>query len=269
MDPSDRRVAVVGEGDLAAALRDAVAALSYRVVDAVGTDAPSSADCRPGGDDPPDAIVPVGADSLRAVLVGAPNAPVIPVGSGRFAVDAAAAQRRLRDLLAEATRASDDPPVEGARRVTHPVLTVDAGPDSTARAVFDAALVTQEPARISEFAVGFPGRAEETFRADGVVVATPLGSDGYAAAAGAPVVEPGGGLSVSPIAPFSTRTDAWIAADRLRVTVEREAEPVSIVVDGAERGAVAPHRSIAIEAADRVALVVLGGANRARRSETL
>ena len=83
------------------------------------------------------------------------------------------------------------------------------------------------------------------------------------------MVEPGGGLSVAPIAPFRTRTDTWIAADRLSVSVERETESVAIVVDGEERAVVAPHRSIAIEAVDAVTLVTLAGAERARRSERL
>ncbi|MFW6318089.1 MAG: ATP-NAD kinase, partial [Halorubrum sp.] len=157
----------------------------------------------------------------------------------------------------------------GVRRATHPILSVDAEGGETRRAAFDVALVTAEPARISEFEVDFVEGPNESFRADGVVVATPLGSDGYANAAGGPIVEPGAGLAVAPIAPFSTGTDARIVADRLSLSVERETESVALVIDGRERGVVTPHRSIAIEAADRVTLVTLAGAGRARRSETL
>jgi NAD+ kinase len=255
MDPSERRVAVVGD-DRAAALRHALADLPYRPADRAAADA----------------VVAVGDDALRDVLVDAPDAPVIPVGPRRLAVDVAAAERRLGPLLDAALRGGerdDAPGADGVRRVTHPVLAVDAGDGERRRAAFDVALVTAEPARISEFAIDFVGGTDETFRADGVAVATPLGSDGYANAAGGPVVEPGGGLSVAPIAPFSTRTDAWVAAERLSISVEREAESVALVVDGRERGPVEPHRPIAIEATDRVALVTLAGARRARRSETL
>ncbi|WP_280588228.1 ATP-NAD kinase, partial [Halorubrum sp. Boch-26] len=219
-----------------------------------------------------DAVVAVGDAALRDALVDAPDAPVIPVGSRRLAVDADDAERRIGALLDVAFRgdAHDaDPPVEGVRRVSHPILAVDTGDGRTRRAAFDVALVTAEPARISEFAIDFVGGADRVIRADGVAVATPFGSDGYANAVGGPVVESGGGLSVAPIAPFSTRTDAWVAADRLSISVERETESVALVVDGRERGTVEPHRPVAIEATDRVALVTFEGARRARRSETL
>jgi len=252
MEPSERRVAVAGD-DRAAALRDALASLPYRAAERADADA----------------IVAVGDDALREVLVEAPDAPVIPVGPRRLAVDA---ERRVRTLLDAAIDGDDrggDRPADGVQRTTHPILGVDAGSGESRRAALDVALVTAEPARISEFAIDFVGGSDAAFRADGVVVATPLGSDGYANAAGGPVVEPGGGLSVAPIAPFSTRTDAWVAAEGLSISVEREAESVALVVDGREREAVTPHRPVVIEPVDSVTLVARSGARRARRSETL
>jgi NAD+ kinase len=87
------------------------------------------------------------------------------------------------------------------------------------------------------------------------VVATPLGSGGYAAAAGGPVVSPGGGLAVVPVAPFTTRPDTWVATGGVRVTIEREEEAVALVVDGTRRGTVEPHRTVRIEVAATVELL--------------
>lgn len=258
MDPSERRVAVVG-GDRAAALRDALASLPYRSAGRAGADA----------------VVAVGDEAIREAVVDASDAPVIPVGSRRLAVDVDDAERRIRTLLDAALRGGDRddaPGADGVRRTAHPILAVDAGDGETRRAAFDVALVTAEPARISEFAIDFAGGADASVRADGVVVATPFGSDGYANAVEGPLVEPGGGLSVAPISPFSTGTDTWVAAERLSLSVERETESVALVVDGREREVVAPRRPVAIEAADSVALVTLAGARGARgarRSETL
>jgi NAD+ kinase len=239
MDSSERGVAVAGDGG-AAALRDALASHPYRSVERADADA----------------IVAVGDDALRDALCDAPDAPVIPVGTSRPGVDAGAADTasRVRPLL-DAVFADDDDPTAGVRRATHPILTVDTGDGEPRCAAFDVALVTAEPARISEFALGFAGGSDGTVRADGVVVATPLGSAGYAAAAGGPVVDPGGGLSVAAIAPFSTRTDAWVAAGGLAISVARETESVSLVVDGRERGTVTPHRAVAIDVADSVTVV--------------
>jgi NAD+ kinase len=76
-------------------------------------------------------------------------------------------------------------------------------------------------------------------RADGVVVATPVGSDGYAAAAGGPVLDAGTGVAVVPIAPFSTAATTHVAdpGDGLAVSVERRGE-VAVYLDGVRRGAV-------------------------------
>ncbi|MFC6888103.1 ATP-NAD kinase [Halorubrum trueperi] len=266
MERAERRVVVVGDDDRTAKLRTAIRDLGWRVGDIADANPPADAIA---------AVVAVGERAVRDVLVDAPAAPVIPVGQPRFALDVADAERCARRLFDDYDPARDDgdQPSDGLRRVTHPILAVDSegGSGSACRAAFDVALVTDEPARISEFAVSFPEGGTESFRADGAVVATPLGSDAYANAAGGAVVEPGGGLSVVPIAPFSTHTDAWVAADRATLSVERETEPVSLVVDGTKRRTVAPHRAIEIEAVERVEIVVSAAtaSRRARRSETL
>lgn len=256
MEGPERRVAVVGSDDRAAGLRDAVRESEGRLVDPAGNDEAGDVD----------AVVAVGDDAIRESLVNASNVPVVLVGDRRLALPPEDAAGRVRQLLDGATGADGE-----VQRVTHPVLAVDTGTGPVRRAVFDVALVTEEPARISEFAIDFPEGGHESFRADGIVLATPLGSDGYANAAGGALVEPGGGLSVVPVAPFSTRTDEWIAAERATVSVERETEPVSIVVDGTVDGVVDPDRPIEIEAVDRVDVLVptSTGTPRARRSETL
>ncbi|SMO68502.1 NAD(+)/NADH kinase [Halorubrum cibi] len=201
-----------------------------------------------------DAIVAVGDEAIRDVLVDSASAdgvgsipaervdaPVLPVREGRHAVDPAALRDAIREVLGG-----------DARRVDHPVLSVDIDGYQVHKAVFDVGFVTDEPARISEYAVDLAVDREVAFRADGVVVATPLGSDGYAAAAGGPLIEPGGGIAVVPIAPFTTRSDTWVVPDGTAVSIRRDAETVSIVVDGDRRGTVTPGRPVRIEIVDRV-----------------
>ncbi|WP_144919818.1 NAD(+)/NADH kinase [Halorubrum salsamenti] len=261
MEASERRVAVVGDDEVASELRDAVRDAGGRLASPERQSAESGANAETGavaeakavGDGDATLLVAVGEAAIRDAVVAAPDGTVIPVADRRLAFDRDDAADALRRLL-DGTEANDS-----VRRVTHPVLAVDGGGVTSVRAAFDVALVTDEPARISEFAVEFSRGRDESVRADGVVVATPLGSDGYANAAGGPLVEPDGGLSVAPIAPFSTRTDAWVAADRVRLTVEREGEPIALVVDGERRSAVEPHRPIEIEAVDRVAFAVPRG----------
>lgn len=177
----------------------------------------------------PSFVVCLGQEALTAVVHEGITVPVLPidVGPGLHSVTG----DRLHDTL-EAVFAGD------GCECQYPLLCVESesirksntGP---IRACFDVALLTEEPARISEYSVRSRGNQLAQFRADGVVVATPQGSHGYATAAGGPLIAPGlDALAVVPVAPFVTRTQQWIVPnDDLELTVERDEGPVSLQVD--------------------------------------
>lgn len=212
------QVGVVGDD----AVAPTVAEVASAVTAAGGT---VVADTREGAlDADPDVVVTVGEPSLLGLARSRPDVPLLPVaaGSGVRSVPSdrlPAAISRLRS--GDWTTA------------THPLLSVTAG-DERALALLDATAVTAEPADISEYTVGTDDETVARFRADGVVVATPAGTGGYARAAGAPVVAPETDvLAVVPIAPFATSTDHWIVpATEVTVTVERDEADVEIVADG-------------------------------------
>lgn len=131
--------------------------------------------------------------------------------------------------LPAAVRAALD---DDCGEVRRPVLRVETETVSE-RAVFDVGLLTEEPARISEYSLSSRGEERARFRADGVVVATPQGSHGYASAAGGPVLSPGvAAVTVVPIAPFVTKTRQWILPDdRLALAVERDEGAVALQAD--------------------------------------
>ncbi len=184
-----------------------------------------------------DAIVAVGTDAVSAAATDEHDVPILPIGVGRLGV--------ARPYAIEALRAL----VTGRwRRTSHPTLSVTVGTDRSTRhrGAFDVTLMTAETARISEYAVSFPSGRAESFRGDGVVVATPLGSDGYAGAAGAPVLESQAGISVTPVAPFRIHGVRWVADGGVTLSIERDEEPVDLTVDGTRRGAVTPHEPIEI-----------------------
>lgn len=102
------------------------------------------------------------------------------------------------------------------------------------RVLLDVVLMTDEPARISEYTLFREGRSIDRFRADGIVITTPAGSTGYARAAEGPVLAPGTDVVAAvPIAPFAIDTDAWILpAGSLAVRVERDDTAVEVRFDG-------------------------------------
>ncbi|USZ73338.1 NAD(+)/NADH kinase [Natronosalvus halobius] len=208
-----------GAGEREEALEDALTALGGSPEVVTGT----PAEVR---DAAPDLVVAVGDRALSSLarLENAVDAPILPVSTS-----AGVAPVALADVQ-EAVNAF----VRSEATITHhPLVSVVVDGSVVSRAVFDVSLVTDEPAQISEYSVHSRGSALATFRADGVVAATPAGSHAYAAAASGPSLSAAvNALSVVPIAPFTTRTRHWVVPDDdLTLAVERDEVAVSLCVD--------------------------------------
>jgi NAD+ kinase len=172
-----------------------------------------------------DVAVAVGRGAARDLAVGAPGLPVLAVDApGLPSVPRASFPDALDSLLAGEWTARDCSLLE---------VVADG---ETASALLDVTLMTREPARISEYAVESGTEAVESFRADGVVVATAAGSHGYARNAGGPTLSPPiDGAVVVPIAPFAIDQDRWVLDYPLSLSVERDECPVELYVDGERR----------------------------------
>ncbi|MFB6102732.1 MAG: ATP-NAD kinase [Haloplanus sp.] len=202
----------------------------------------------PEGDDAVDVVVAVGDEAIRSAAANPPDAPLLPVTptGGRHLV----ARESLDGALA--ALAADD-----GRVVAHPILGVRRDGSVVARALRDVMLVTAAPASISEYAVTTAETVVQSVRADGVVLAAPMGSDGYAAAAGGSVLGADTGVAVVPVAPFSTAAETHVvdAADSLAVSVEREGD-VALFADGVRHGSVDCHTDLRIEHAGALDVLV-------------
>lgn len=198
-----------------------------------------------------DVVVVVGRQSLLdLVAAGLPAASILPIdaGDGIRSIPRDRADAALSQLLdGEATP------------VSYPVLSVSVDGQYQTRALFDCMLVTAEPARISEYAVATDDSVVDRFRADGVVVATPAGTHGYARRVDAPVIDPRADvLSVAPVAPFATHSDHWVfPSDTVRLTVERDEEPVELLADDRTVGPIDPGTPIVVSRAGSMSLLTL------------
>lgn len=232
----DVRVGLVGD--------DPVASTVERAADAV-----EAAGGRPVRGDPDtvateslDAVVPVGEPALLGLVRagGSESVPVLPVGAGRGVRSVPAADAAAGVSSVVAAVGSDS-----LRTRPRPVLSV--GVDGTAhRALFDAMVVTSEPARISEYAITTPDERVADVRADGVVVATPAGTHGYAAAADGPLLAPGvGALSIVPVAPFVTDRNRWVVDDEtVTLQVTRDDAAVTVLADDRDVAEIGGDRSV-------------------------
>ena len=199
--------------------------------------------------DPHDVLVVVSDAALRSLTTDPPAAPVLSVTpeGGRHRV--------ARDSLDAAVVAL----TAGDYRVdTHPVLGLCHDDAVVARALRDVTFVTDAPASISEYAIASGDESLGSVRADGFVVATPLGSDGYAGAAGGSVLDVGTGVSAVPISPFSTTVETHVVdpdpAAPFSISVERDGA-VALVADGVRHGTVDRGADLRIERVDTVDLV--------------
>ncbi|MGM0592027.1 MAG: hypothetical protein ACQETI_10455 [Halobacteriota archaeon] len=195
-------------------------------------------------------VIAVGEDGLLTVVEESVEAPVLPVGVGDASpsIPMPALSGAVEALVADRYRT-----------VSHPVIDVSLGDERVGRALMDASLVTTDPARISEYAVADEFGSFESFRGDGVVAATPLGSVGYARAAGSPRVGPGAGVSVVPIAPYTTHPDMWVLRPPVTLSVERDESPVTLAIDGRVVASVDTSRPVRLDVGAEQTFVHLPG----------
>lgn len=185
-----------------------------------------------------DVVVALGEDALLDAAATDVDAPVLPVGAGREYGGIP------REGLQQAFTALAD---DGHETLELPTLAVRTA-DAEHRVLADATLVTAEPSQISEYAVRAGGERVDEVRADGIVAATPVGSHGYTAAAGGPLLQAGAdSVAVVPISPFRIERVAWVFDPPVGFTVTRDETAVSLFTDGRERGRVAPNESVELD----------------------
>ncbi|WP_290814114.1 NAD(+)/NADH kinase [Halovivax sp.] len=195
--------------------------------------------------------VTVGDKALAAVARRSVDVPILAVDCERGV--SSTPRARAADTLVTLLR-------KGGSEREAATLTVVV--DGTAmRAVFDVALVTAEPGKISAFDVRAANERLANVRADGVVVATPAGSRGYARTVGGPTLGASvEAVAVVPISPFVTDRERWVVApDDLTVTVERDESAVSLQVDGRVRESIDAGQRVTIDAGPSLTLLCVDG----------
>ena len=230
-------------GDATDAVTTALKAAGEDVVSA-------SPECVFDGD--PDTVIAVGTPGLTALVQGG-TVPEVPV----LTVDAGHGFPGIGDTtdVVRALGNGDHPTIE------HPVFSVAVDEEHAGNAAVDVMVVTSDPGRISEFRIT-SGKEIDGIRADGVVVATPAGSHGYARSAGGPRLRPGvDAAAVVPVAAFTMAPDQWVVGldTPVEITSEREV-PVSLLLDD-ERRRLPQGSTVTVTAADTIDLVVLGGSD--------
>lgn len=114
----------------------------------------------------------------------------------------------------------------------------------------DAVINKSAVSRLTSCAVFLDGSYLTTYRADGLIVATPTGSTAYSLAAGGPVVNPQvPSIILTPICPFTLTNRPLIIPDSTKLEIRLEGSPEDMVLtlDGQEGFEMDPKNKIYIK----------------------
>ena len=191
-----------------------------------------------------DAIIAIGGDGT--VLEAAAGAldfgiPVCGVKVGRVGYLAEFAVDEIEDL-------ADAIALDSFQTRRHSTVSV-ATTQNRADAINDVVVEKVISQRIIEVTVAINGRPLATYRTDGIIVATALGSTAYSLSAGGPIVDPApGALIMTPVAPHSLLTRAIVLASDAVLTLTVAGDrPARINVDGKELCTVEPEEPITVQ----------------------
>ena len=183
-----------------------------------------------------DLIVVLGGDGTLLSVARHADArvPILGVNMGELGFLTEVAETEAMDML----RCVLDGRFEIDRRMTLSATLERAGrPRQRFRALNDVVISNGALARIVRCTVSVDRLPFTTYRADGLIVATPTGSTAYSLSAGGPIVEPTVEvLVVSPISPhtLSQRPVILRPTAVVRIAIEARQQDVVLTIDGQE-----------------------------------
>ncbi len=185
----------------------------------------------------PGLVVALGGDGtiLKAFhILGDREVPILGVNLGRLGFLTGAGPGSMRTAVAEALAGE----VAIERRMTLSAEVEMAGkPAGSYRALNEICVGRGGGAnRVIDMSVAVNGTQVMSFRADGIVVATPTGSTAYALSAGGPIVSPeANGMLAVPLAPHTLASRALVTgpSDVVEIRLDDERSPEAcLTVDG-------------------------------------
>jgi NAD+ kinase len=183
-----------------------------------------------------DLIVVLGGDGTLLAIARrtGPRVPILGVNLGELGFLTEVVEREAMPMLARVFAGR----YEIDRRMTLAARLLRAGRVlGRYRALNDVAITNGARARIVEFAVTVDDLPFTSYRADGMIVATPTGSTAYSVSVGGPIVEPAlQALVLSPISPHTLSNRPVVLRPNavVRIIVGRREQDVLLTVDGQE-----------------------------------
>ncbi len=180
-------------------------------------------------------ILVLGGDGtfLSAVRwIGDQRIPILGVKFGAVGFLAETAVDRLYEVLESILQETFH--TQPRMRLLVQVIRQDR-PRATETVLNDVVINKGALARLASIDTSIDGRYLTTYRADGLIVATPTGSTAYSLAAGGPVLHPGvPAIVMTPICPFTLTNRPLIIPDASTITInlEKGSADIMLTFDG-------------------------------------
>ena len=177
--------------------------------------------------------------------------PVLGVNTGRLGYLAQVEADEIRIL---SRLAADDYAIQ--QRM---LLEIRVGEDGEPLyALNDVVISKGDLARMVDLDISGDGQAIGSYRADGVILATPTGSTAYSLSAGGPIVDPSiDTIIVTPICPHSLNDRAVLLSPRMRLRVQSRyinaSDKIVVSVDGENVALLGQKTPILIRMAEKTA----------------
>lgn len=207
-----------------------------------------------------DLLITFGGDgTLLAVARHAPeHVPILGVNMGTLGF--------LTEVLAEEFPTVLERVLDG-NYIVEPRVTFNAsvsGPGRDHReyrVLNDVAINKSALARIIEMRVTVAGQFVSTFRADGLIVATPTGSTAYNLSAGGPIVYPTmGAVVITPICPHMLTNRPLVLPDELDIEIgivtPRDERDIYVTLDGQEGMQLTDEDTVCVRKSEQRVLLV-------------
>ena len=188
---------------------------------------------------PPDlfCVFVLGGDGTFLSAVRWVGDRMIPVLGVKFGKIGFLAETAAKNLFAAAEKILDDDYTIN-RRTRLEVQVLRSEKEIVNETVLNDIVINRGAlARLASVATYINGDYLTTFKADGLIVATPTGSTAYSLAAGGPVIHPEvPGIILSPICPFTLTNRPLIVPDsiEIKLKLERGASDIMLTFDGQE-----------------------------------
>ena len=182
-----------------------------------------------------DVVIVLGGDGTFlsvARCVGPSGPPLVGINLGTLGFLTEARRSELETAIETVVRGNAT--VE-RRLMLSIVVSRDQAGTTRYRALNDVVVTKSALARLVRLRLEVNGRPVNTYRADGLIVATPTGSTAYSLSAGGPLVHPElDAILVTPICPHALANRPLVvpSSARIRITRLSRAEPVYVTVDG-------------------------------------